>query len=305
MARQTEKLAACEGKEGFGDLACPALSSILKTLEKLRGVPPQTLLLEGGSHAQRLDAAKYWAALANCEQAASTGIPCLVCNICRQIGANQFTDLHIFDGRISNTEDEENPGPIKALNMKRVRELKSLLATKPHGSGKRVVIMLGLPTNRDNAANALLKALEEPSQSTLFVLLAPQREQLLPTLVSRSFALTLPWPDPLADAAFIWDDELAEFLTTGKNFLEKISLKGNMDYEKADQIILGCQKTLMRVLAGGGESALERAFAKGRDAETAANISRWLAEARQMLQYMVNPARVLEGLLTRLFCALH
>ena len=76
--------------------------------------------------------------------------------------------------------------------MQRVRELKSRLRDAPHGQGRRVVLLMGLSLNRDEAANALLKALEEPSPTTVFVLLAPQREQLLPTLVSRSFCLTLP-----------------------------------------------------------------------------------------------------------------
>lgn len=296
-----------ELQDGFTHIRAPLLESALNILARLSISPPQVLLMEGGNDEQRHETAKYWAAIANCEKMAAPShhIPCLVCNSCRQIGLNQFMDLHIFDGRIANAEDEENPGPIKALNMRRMRELKSMLATAPHGNGKRVVILQGLSINRDNAANALLKVLEEPSPGTLFVLLTPQREQLLPTLVSRSFVLTLPWEDPMLECRFPFYDEVTEFFATGKNFLEKISLKDSLHDGIADQIIAGCQKTLMHVLAGTEKSSLEKYFAKARDAQIAANISRWLGEARQMLQYSVSPARVLEGLFTRLFCILH
>ena len=76
--------------------------------------------------------------------------------------------------------------------MDNVRGLKSVISDPPHNPGFRVVILAGIETTRTEAANALLKALEEPSPSTLFVLLTPQREQILPTLVSRSFYFTLP-----------------------------------------------------------------------------------------------------------------
>ena len=58
-------------------------------------------------------------------------------------------------------------------------ELKQKLRDAPHGQGRRVVLLMGVEQNRSNAANALLKALEEPSPSSCFVLLAAQREQLL------------------------------------------------------------------------------------------------------------------------------
>lgn len=307
-AARKEKTGPAQEEEAYVHLRDDGLEPLLNVLARLSRRPPQTLLLEGGTAAQRMDLARYWAALANCEKIIKNGgaeRPCLVCNACRQIGANEFLDLSIHDGRISNTEDEENPGPIKALNMNRVRELKSLLAGPPHGEGKRVVILLGLPVNRDNAANALLKALEEPNRNTLFVLLAPQRQQLLPTLVSRSFVLTVPWPDPHQATQMPFEAELLDFFASGQKFLDRISLKGAVDNMIAEQIILGCQKSLMRVMAGKAEGQLDKVFARAADHEIAANIIRWFSEAQEMLQYTVNPARVLEGLFTRLFCTLH
>lgn len=161
---------------------------------------------------------------------------------------------------------------------------------------------MGLSLTRDEAANALLKTLEEPSPATVFVLLAPQREQLLPTLVSRSFCLTLPWPDSRAQDADLapWEEALAVFLREGRGFLDRVSAKGAMDAALAGRVLLCCQKALARVLAEETDCPLDDALA-ALDARGRAVCCRWLAEAQEALQYGVTPARVLEALAARLF----
>ena len=273
-------------------------------LNNLGAAPPQVLLLEGGSEAQRMDTARYWAMRINCPTAGTTGTPCLACPSCQQIAAGEHLDLAAYDGRISNREDEENPGPVRAFNMERVRELKVRLRDAPHGQGRRVVLLMGLSLTRDEASNALLKALEEPSNTTVFVLLAPQREQLLPTLVSRSFCLTLPWPDCHADDPDMqpWEDALAQFLVQGQGFFDKVAGKGAIDASGATRLLLCCQKAMSRILSGRHnparplDAALVLLHGKGRAAAC-----QWFAEAQEALNYGVTPARVLETLAARLF----
>lgn len=291
-------------------------------LARLALTPPQTLLLEGGSEATRQDLARYWAAACNCPQALAAAQrgepaePCLVCPVCAQIACGEHLDVLAYDGRIGNREDEENPGPVLAFNMRRARELKSRLRDAPHGPGRRVVLLMGLSPARDEAANALLKALEEPNAHTVFVLLAPQREQLLPTLVSRSFCLTLPWPEAgaSAPAPAAWETALAEFLRTGQGFLEKAAARGGLDAAQAAELLLSCQKALIHVLAHdqpGEQNPLASALgplgaAAGADAPEAraALCCRWLDEAQEMLRFGVAPARVMEGFASRLFVLL-
>ena len=285
-------------------IANAAFDRLKAVLDNLGAAPPQVLLLEGGSEAQRLDTARYWAMRINCPTAGTTGTPCLACPSCQQIAAGEHLDLAAYDGRISNREDEENPGPVRAFNMERVRELKVRLRDAPHGQGRRVVLLMGLSLTRDEASNALLKALEEPSNTTVFVLLAPQREQLLPTLVSRSFCLTLPWPDCHADDPEMqpWEDALAQFLVQGQGFLDKIAGKGAIDASGATRLLLCCQKAMSRILSGRHnparplDAALVLLHGKGRAAAC-----QWFAEAQEALNYGVTPARVLETLAARLF----
>ena len=285
-------------------IAHAAFDRLKAVLDNLGAAPPQVLLLEGGSEAQRMDTARYWAMRINCPTADTTGAPCLACPSCQQIAAGEHLDLAAYDGRISNREDEENPGPVRAFNMERVRELKVRLRDAPHGQGRRVVLLMGLSLTRDEASNALLKALEEPSKTTVFVLLAPQREQLLPTLVSRSFCLTLPWPDCHADDPEMqpWEDALAQFLVQGQGFLDKIAGKGAIDASGATRLLLCCQKAMSRILSGRHnparplDAALVLLHGKGRAAAC-----QWFAEAQEALNYGVTPARVLETLAARLF----
>lgn len=285
-------------------IAYAAFDRLKAVLDNLGAAPPQVLLLEGGSEAQRMDTARYWAMRINCPTVDTTGTPCLSCPSCQQIAAGEHLDLAAYDGRISNREDEENPGPVRAFNMERVRELKVRLRDAPHGQGRRVVLLMGLSLTRDEASNALLKALEEPSNTTVFVLLAPQREQLLPTLVSRSFCLTLPWPDCHADDPEMqpWEDALAQFFVQGQGFLDKVAGKGAIDASGATRLLLCCQKAMSRILSGMHnparplDAALVLLPGKGRAAAC-----QWFAEAQEALNYGVTPARVLETLAARLF----
>ena len=292
----------------FPELDDPRFEGLKKRLDALGAQPPQVLCLDGGSEAQRVAAARWWAARINCPEAGQTGTPCLVCPSCQQVAASEHLDVLAFDGRISNKQDEEEPGPVRALTVDNVRELKSRVKDAPHGDGMRVVFLSGIEGSRTGAANALLKTLEEPSKSTLFVLMAPQREQLLPTLVSRSHCVTLPWPDPEAEPG---DEEylelahaVAEFLRTGRGLLQKVAAKSFRE-EQALSILLVLDKALLRVMGG-------HAREKGVDAELArlspermASVSAWTGEARGMLAGQVGATRVMESLLMKLYVMTH
>ena len=69
-----------------------------------------------------------------------------------------------------------------------VREILRLASGRPFEGARRVFI-LEADTLRTEAANALLKTLEEPEGETVFVLLAGSREGVLPTILSRAQAV--------------------------------------------------------------------------------------------------------------------
>jgi DNA polymerase-3 subunit delta' len=77
-------------------------------------------------------------------------------------------------------------GPFTTIGQ--VREIVRLAASRPFEGARRVFI-LQADTLNVQAANALLKTLEEPEGETVFVLLATSREGVLPTILSRAQAL--------------------------------------------------------------------------------------------------------------------
>jgi DNA polymerase-3 subunit delta' len=245
--------------------------------------------------------ARWWAALLNCPARGPQG-PCLDCPDCLHIGAGEHLDLIALDGRISNDEDKKNPGLIRALTIERVRLLRQELGEAPHGAGRRVVIMAGLEAQiRIEAANALLKILEEPLAHSVFVLLVPQREQLLPTLVSRSWAITLPWPATaeFSPAAQEWEEALARFLEDGSGWFERTSVRG-LELARVQELLLACQKALAAALAGQADRALARCFAVRLDAHGIHAAGELLGRMQDALQYSVNPALAADALATDL-----
>ncbi len=287
------------------------LSSIRAILAKLWQNPPQVLLMEGGSEDERLSIARFWASLHHCEQPIQSSeqmfMPCRQCASCLHIGADIHVDVSVYDGRISNTEDEENPKPIRALSKDNAVNIKSRVADATSSGKKRVIIMNGIEMKRSSAANTLLKVLEEPSPTSIFVLLTPQREQLLPTLVSRSWVLTLPWPKPhnIPTELAHFEQGLASFLQNGCKWFSLTSAKGAVDPIMATQIVLLFQKCLLPALAGeNSQSPLAQCFAKFDDAKRIM-LSRLLDEAQESLLYNVHPARVLDALATQIFALYH
>ena len=86
------------------------------------------------------------------------------------------------------------------LKVDQVRDVLWSLNLKPYQSKYRVAVFLRFQEANDNAANALLKTLEESPSYAVLILTADSPEALLPTIVSRCEILRLA-PLPLEDVA--------------------------------------------------------------------------------------------------------
>ncbi len=199
-------------------------SRIVSFMDRLKADPPGCLLLEGGTPEQRKILSLYWAMILNCR--AECG-PCLECRPCIQMKDEECRDLF-----------QLGPGN----KVEEIRSLRTIYPQKPHYSW-RIIIISDAQDLRAESANALLKSLEEPRPGNSFVLLAPQRESLFSTLVSRSFVLTLSRGtdisyDEETETAFT---ELAHFACTGKGWLDRTSGRNKPDMIMAGKIISRCR----------------------------------------------------------------
>lgn len=77
------------------------------------------------------------------------------------------------------------------LSVDTIRRITPFLGTTAGEGGWRVVIVDPADDMNPNAANAILKNLEEPPRATLFILIARSRGALLPTILSRCRTLSL------------------------------------------------------------------------------------------------------------------
>lgn len=154
------------------------------------------------------------------------------------------------------------------------------------------------------AANALLKSLEEPRPGNVFVLAAPQRERLLETLVSRSWVVTLAWPDVRQNAPEVteWTTALVQFWATNRGWFERTSAKGSVNKDIALQVVLGMQRELREAMSGSCATPLSSQLAGTYDLRGLRRIGLALDQAQEALntQVPVNPAMVLDWVATRM-----
>src|SRR5690606_25713018 len=84
------------------------------------------------------------------------------------------------------------------VTVEEIRKVTRFLSMTSHDGGYRVVIVDPADDMNVNAANALLKTLEEPPARTLFVLISHSLGALLPTIRSRCQTVKLkPLPPKL------------------------------------------------------------------------------------------------------------
>lgn len=93
------------------------------------------------------------------------------------------------------------------INIAEAHSIISKLSLKPFEAEYKVLI-LWLPEYLEKEGNALLKVIEEPSQKTLFLLVAQNQEQILNTIISRTQLVKIPKLKPA---------EIEEYLINHKN----------------------------------------------------------------------------------------
>jgi len=113
---------------------------------------------------------------------------CGTCNECKSAANGAHPDVEII-----RTEG-------LSIKVEEVRELLTRVSWAPSMGGWRVVVMEDADRLTESAANALLKAIEEPGNRTVWLLCAPTLHDVLPTIRSRCRHLQLVTPSTQAVA---------------------------------------------------------------------------------------------------------
>ena len=140
---------------------------------------PHTLLLEGPEGCGKRTFGALAAAAILCEGEGQR--PCGVCAHCRKILGNCHPDFMVCDP----WQDS------KVYSAERIRQLRREAALAPNEGRARVYLLAGAHLMSPQNQNIILKLIEEPPGSSYFLLTAPNRFLLLPTVRSRAVTVAL------------------------------------------------------------------------------------------------------------------
>lgn len=157
---------------------------------------PHAILLTGAAGLGKRELAEHLTAAALCADP-SKGEACGTCRSCQYLRAGTHPDLHPLNLEL-NTQGNLR----KEIVVAQVRNLSRTLSMTSQLGGRQIAVIDPADQLNHQAANALLKTLEEPARDTIMVLIADQSWRLPATVRSRCQAFTLHLPP--RDLALQW-----------------------------------------------------------------------------------------------------
>jgi len=171
-------------------------------LMTLRERTSQGLLFKGMQGIGKLELAMNYSRSLLCERTRDDGLACGVCPSCHWFEQGSHPDFRFLQPEADSDAVETSKKLSKQITVDQIRGLSDFLGMSAHQGGRRVVVIHPVEAMNVNAANALLKSLEEPPAGFNFILVTHKPQQLLPTLLSRCLSLALEAPD--TEAATRW-----------------------------------------------------------------------------------------------------
>ncbi|MDP6454540.1 MAG: DNA polymerase III subunit delta' [SAR202 cluster bacterium] len=242
-------------------------------------------LITGSSRVGKMSLAMDMARALNC---VGDVPPCGVCGQCRRV----TDDLHP-DVRVIGLEMDSDTGRLRTvISIEQVRDVQRDVSLKPYEGRHRVVIFDGVEKLREEAANSLLKTLEEPPDQVVIILLASNAGDVLPTILSRCRRIDL---RPIG--AEIIADHLYRLYTTDRQLAEEVArlsggrmgwaIQATQEPEMLQAIsdrLDTVEQTVSSNLEGRFEYAeqLARRFTQGR-AEVLEELDLWLGWWRDVM----------------------
>lgn len=156
----------------------PLLYKQLSTVFK-KQVLSHAYLIEGPEEQDLSDIAMWMTQGLYCESLSEVGSPCGICRMCSRIKSMDHADISYLepDGQ--------------TIKVDQMRQIKQFFMNSGIESSKKVLIIKEAEKMTNQAANSLLKFIEEPDGQTYIFLLTKNVNSLLPTIQSRCQILRL------------------------------------------------------------------------------------------------------------------
>ena len=254
-----------------------------------------SVILHGVDHDQRVETAVELCRALLCEQRAEHSEGC-ACRHCRRIvrpgGADELfhPDVHFLEQDLRT-----------ATSTDATRRLLRAAQMSPFEARGQAFVVLRAETLSDEAANVLLKILEEPPTSAPrhFLLLCPSADRLLPTLRSRSLSVYLgavggPDEESVAAMSDAFGRQLLAFAET-RSAAYILSAARSLEVEKAEP-----RDSAPWSLAAAAVLDVHSSLPVGSPlAEGLLGLAEDLLQAVDMRVRGIQASRILEGLVSR------
>ncbi len=222
------------------------------------------VLISGPKSIGKLEFCLQFIKRLNCTSPNIDGYACGTCKDCHLFNAKTHPDV-----RILNVDEGEEQKKSEQIKIDDIRELNQFM-TLSRQQGKYKIVCINMAENVNiNAANALLKTLEEPPENSILLLVSHRADALLPTIKSRcqnwklhipSEAQSLEWLNDQEEYAH-WDSMLK---VAGGRTLHALALKRSglgenraNFYQDVVQFLVGKVK-VTKVSAKHQDEALEQ-----------------------------------------------
>ena len=182
-------------------------------LQEQRQRLPHALLLVGQRGLGKFELARAFAAGLLCEKQIPSGEACGHCMPCNWFAQGNHPDFRLLQPDALTEDVDSEEGKKKAsqqITIDQVRELDDFFNVGTHRDGLRVVLINPTEAMNRNAANAILKTLEEPSASTLFLLVSNEPLKLLPTIRSRCQVVPVALPRTKSAEQYLSDSGVSD-----------------------------------------------------------------------------------------------
>ena len=258
---------------------------------------PHALLFLGTSGTGAVAAALDFVQALHCRSAGA--VACGHCPACHKVETRNHPDSNMlfpFSRRVEEDDMQAAllevwqspyhyslPGNNETIAIDHVRQMQRQFAHSAFAGGWRTALILHAEQMRVEAANAMLKILEEPPDRSLIILVASPKDALLPTILSRcqfvKFPALLPADISTGLAAQGVDQTTADFIarTCGGDFRRAMDLTDGQVADRQDRAF----RFLDALLWGQDERTFEALAKLDRQEalEILAGVEVWLRDA--------------------------
>ncbi|UCB54018.1 MAG: DNA polymerase III subunit delta' [Thiotrichales bacterium] len=166
------------------------------------------LLFEGPAGTGKKQCARELAHALLCTQTADDGSACGGCDACKLIAAGTHPDLHLLLPTPPASSTSSNP--VLSIKIDALRAMYRALSETSQFGGYRVAVIEDADKMPVQAANSLLKTLEEPGENTLLILVSSHPHRLPVTIRSRCQSTRFQVPDTETAASWLAEGGISQ-----------------------------------------------------------------------------------------------